>query len=273
MSLNQRGNSLVELLSAVALTGVLAALTAKLLATTALTLRERSERMAAEHGLRVASGAVRGVLESLGEDSASGSDLLSTEAAGFSARVTRAAGTVCGASPGLLVARASPPWWSAVRAPVSGRDSILAGELGAPLWRVYGLRDPPHAALCPDGAAAIALPIEGDSLALGGIGPGSPIRIFESVELKLYNSAPDQWLGVRLLATGQAIQPFAGPFAPLGFGLSYEARDGLPTTAPAQVASVGFRLTALTERAGGVGVSRGGAARRDSVVGFVVLAR
>ena len=271
MSLSRRGSSLAELLIALTLTGMLAVLTARVFAVTALALRDRSEGMAAEHGLRVATGAVRAALESLGEDSTSGSDLLSSAAAGFSARATRAAGVACAVSPGLLVARADAPWWSALREPVEDRDSILAADLSEPVWRVYALRAPPRATICPDGTSGIELPITGDSLALGGIGPGSPLRIFENVELRLYSSAPDQWLGVRLLATGQAIQPLAGPFAAWGFGLSYEARDGLPAADPAQVAGVSFRLTALTERAGGVGLARGNAARPDSMDGFVAL--
>jgi hypothetical protein len=271
MSLSRRGSSLAELLIALSLTGMLATLTAKVLAVTTLTLRERSEWMAAEHGLRVASSAVRAALESLGTDSASGSDLLSNATAGFSARATRAAGVACAVSPGLLVARAGASWWSAVRLPVEGRDSILAGDLEEPVWRAYALRAPPGAALCPDGTSAIELPISGDSLALGAVASGSPLLVFENVELRLYNSAPEHWLGVRLLATAQPIQPLAGPFAALGFGLSYQSRDGMPAADPALVAGVSFRLTALTERAGGVGLIRGPAARPDSMDGFVAL--
>jgi hypothetical protein len=273
VSLSRRGTTLAELLVALTLCGMLAALTARVLAMTALALRDRSERMAVEHGLRVAAGAVRATLESLGQDSASGSDLLSTVGAGFSARATRAAGVACAVSPGLLVARAAASWWSALRDPVEDRDSVLAGSLEQPAWRVYALSAPPRAASCPDGTSAIALPIAGDSLALSGIGPGSPLRVFENVELRLYSSAPDQWLGVRLLATGQPIQPFAGPFAAAGFGLAYESRDGLPATTPAEVTGVSFRLSGLTERAGGVGLVRGSPARPDSVRGFVAIGR
>jgi type II secretory pathway pseudopilin PulG len=271
MSLNRRGSSLFELLIALTVTGMLGTLAAGILARAAFRLRDRSERMAAEHGLRVAASAVRAALESLGQDSTSGSDLLSNGAAGFIARATRAAGVACAVSPGRFLARAGSLWWSALRDPVAGRDSILAGGLDSTGWRVFPLAAAPRPGLCPDGAAALELPIISDSASIASLGPGSPLRVVENVELRLYSSPPDQWLGMRLLATGQFIQPFAGPLAATGFSLSYETRSGLAALLPAAVAAVSFRVEALTERAGGVGVIRGAAPRPDSVSGFVAL--
>lgn len=271
MSLTRRGSSLFELLIALSVTGMLAALTANVLATAAFRLRDRSERMAAEHGLRVAANAVRAALESLGQDSASGSDLVSYGPAGFSARATRAAGVACAVSPGLLLARGGSLWWNALRDPVAGRDSILAGSLDSTGWRVLPLVSPPRAGVCPDGTAAIELPTTSDSTSFAALGPGSPLRLVEPIELRLYSSPPDQWLGMRLLATGQFIQPFAGPLTGNGFLLSYETRAGLPALVPAEVTAVSYRLELLTERAGGVGLIRGAAPRADSMSGFVAL--
>lgn len=269
--MTRRGSSLFELLIALTVTGMLAATTANVVATAAFRLRDRSERMAAEHGLRVAASAVRAALEPLGQDSASGSDLLSSGATGFSARATRAAGVACAVSPGLLQARAGPAWWSALRDPVPGRDSILAGGLDSTGWRMLPLAGPVRSGVCPDGGAALELPTSGDSASLAGLGPGSPLRLVEPVELKLYSSPPDQWLGMRLLATGQFIQPFAGPLAANGFSVSYETRAGLAALVPSEVAAVRYRLELLTERAGGVGLTRGAAPRADSLSGFVAL--
>jgi hypothetical protein len=58
---------------ATALTGFLAVLLATILAGSAAQVRERSERIAVEHSLRVAGNAVRAVLES---SQAAGSDLV-----------------------------------------------------------------------------------------------------------------------------------------------------------------------------------------------------
>jgi len=269
--LTRRGITLAELLAALTLTGWLGTLTTRLLGAAAFQLRDRSERVSAEHNLRIAAGALRSALEPLGQDSLSGADLLTSSPPGFTARAVRAAGTLCAASPGALVVRAAPQWWSASRDPVAGRDSLLVGRLDVPGWRSFPLQTAPLSALCPDGSAAWNLSVTADSAALIGIGPGSPLRLFEGVEIRLYTSSPDQWTGLRLLATTQAIQPFAGPMQSSGLSLSYERRDGSPAGSPDEVAGVSFRLGMLTERAGGVGLIRGPVPRADSMSGFVVL--
>ena len=271
MSLNRRGISLLELLVALTLAALLALLTSNLLATSTLHLRDRSERMAQEQSLRSASGALRSALESLGHDSAGGADLSAPAPSGLSARAVRAAGVLCSAAPGLLVARADTAWWRALRAPVAGRDSVLAARLDRPTWGSFELRAAPGGTFCPDGSRGIALPVTADSLALLGIGLGSPIRVFEPVELRLYSAAPDLWIGLRLLATTQAIQPFAGPMAPNGLAFSYQKADRSPAQLPAEVAGVVIQLTSLTERAGGVGLIRGRVPRSDSLELFVAL--
>jgi hypothetical protein len=270
MSLNRRGLGLAEVVVALALTGVIGAMTTRLLLSTALRLRDRSERMAEEHALRVAAGVFRAALESLGHDSAGGADLLSKGISGFSARAVRAVGVACFAGPGLLVARADTSWWRALRDPVAGRDSILAGRLDNPSWRVFALQAAPSSTRCPDGSSAIALPIAPAS-ALAGLDAGSPLLVYETVELRQYSSAPDQWLGARLLGTAQPIQPFAGPMTATGLALTYLGRNGLPALFPADVAAVDIRFEAITERAGGLGSIRGPAPRPDSLQIFVAL--
>ena len=271
MSLSRRGASLLELLVALTITALLAELTARSLAAATLQLRDRTERMAQEQSLRLASGAFRATLESLGHDSAAGADLLSQAVSAVSSRVARAAGVVCFAAPGLLVVRADTLFWRAVRDPVAGRDSVLAARADRPVWSRFTLQAAPGVTSCPDGSAAIRLPVLADSLALAGIVPGSPLLIFETVELRLYSAAPDLWLGQHLLATTQAIQPFAGPMSPAGLDLGYFRQDGSAAVGPAEVAGVQIRFVALTERAGGIGLSRGKAPRFDSLETFITL--
>jgi len=271
MSLSRRGVSLAELLLAVALCGALAGLTARILLSATLQLRDRSERMGSEHALRVAAAALRNALEASGQDSSTGVDLAATLPTGFSVRVIRAAGTVCAASPGLLVARDSGAWWSAVRDPVAGRDSVLVASQPDTGWRVLALRAQPAPLRCPDGGKGIGLPVQGDPVALASAAPGNPLRVVEQVEFRLYTAAPDAWLGMRLLASTQPIQPFAGPMLRNGLRLDYERGDGQPALLPSEIAAVRIRLGVLTERPGGVGLIRGAAARADSAAVYVAL--
>jgi len=271
MSLSRRGVGLPELLLALALTGIAAALTARLVLSAAERLRDRSERIGSEHALRVAAAGIRAALESLGMDTATGPDLTAFGAATLTARATRGSGVLCAALPGLLVVRDGPAWWTAYRAPVAGRDSILAASLSDTAWRAFALVAVPRPVPCPDGTPGLGLPVAPDSAAAAALGPGAPLASFEPVELRQYSAVPGSWLGLRLPATLQPIQPVAGPFGAGGLGLAYQRRDGSPALLPAEVAAAAIRLDALTERAGGLGVVRGGAPRPDSLALFVAL--
>jgi len=243
VSLSRRGFTLAELLVALTLSALLAGIAAAILAGATARLRERSERMSSEHALRVAAAALRAGLESLD----STGDLAAIGAQGFTARVTRAAGVLCDASVTALVARAGTAWWHALREPVEGRDSLLAGSRELPEWRRFALLAAPRAARCPDGSDGLALPVAADSGTLAGLGSGSPLRVIEGHELRLYRSAGEDWLGVRLLAGAAPIQPLAGPLLPAGLTLEYLRRDGAPALLPAEVASVRIRVSGGTD--------------------------
>lgn len=271
MSLSRKGTSLLELVIALTLTGLLAALVWSILSTSAFRLRDRSERMAGEHALRVLAGATRAALESLGRDSSGGADLVSIGPRSLVSRALRGAGVLCAAAPDQIVLRQGAGWWSALRDPVPGRDSLLvAAVTGSPRWLAVALRAPPRPAACPDGTGGLALPVALDPPALDAIGPGSPVRVVEDVELRLYRSS-GQWLGLRAVATGEAIQPLAGPLATQGLDLVYLSRWGSPTVVPAEVSAVILRLEGLTERAGGLGLAHGVVVRPDSVRLFVAI--
>jgi len=268
-----RGASLAELVAALTVSAVLALLAGRILATAACHLRSRSERIGLEHSLRVAAGGLRAALEPLGADSVGGSDVLSMAPDRVVVRAVRGAGAACAVTPDAVIARLGPGWWTALRAPEPGRDSLLMDTVAEPpRWYALSLAAPPRAGRCPDGSAGLVLPVVVPDGWIGALGAGSPIRVFEDLEVRLYASAASAWLGLRSLGAGEAIQPLAGPFAPGGVLLEFAARDGAPATAPADIVSTRVSLSGLTERAGGVGVVRGEPGRPDSVT-FTVTRR
>lgn len=265
MPLTRRGFALIELLVATLLSAVLAILVGSLVAGSAATLRDRSERMGLEHSLRVSLGAARAILEPLGFDSASGADLSALGPSSLVARVIRGSGVLCAAAPDRLLTRAGPLWWNALRTPVRNRDSLLIASVAGPdRWIVAPLVENPSAGICPDGSLALVLPTALSSSSLAAVGAGSPLQVFEPVELRLYASSGASWVGLRLAATGEAIQPLAGPFAPGGTGLEYRDLQGNTAPAGSDVAMVTIALEGLTERAGGVGIARLRWIRSDS---------
>lgn len=271
MSLTRRGFTLVELLVAAVISGVLAVLTGGLVAASASRLRDRSERMALEQSLRVSLGAAAAMLEPLGADSGAGPDLSQTAPGSFIARSSRATGFLCAAGSDLLHVRAGAPWWRAVRTPVAGRDSLLIATLvGTERWIVAPILGPPAAGACPDGSAAFLLPTSVPPALAAQIGAGSPLRVFEPVELRIYASGGASWIGLRQMQTGEAIQPLAGPFAGAGLELAYTDWSAQTATGSA-VAQVILVVRGLTSRDGGVGIAGPNAAHADSAMLAVSL--
>jgi len=266
MPLSRRGFGLIELLVATLLGAVLAMLVGKLLLTSAASLRDRTERMGLEHSLRVSVGAVRGMLEPIGIDSGSGADLSTAGPSSLIARVVRDQGVVCGAAEDRLMVRAGPWWWRALRAPVQLRDSLIVASVAGPeQWIVAPLVGNPTNGVCADGTPALVLPTELPPPSLAAVGTGSPLQVFEPVELRVYPSSAATWVGLRLAATGEAIQPLAGPFSSAGSGLTYRDRQGNVAASGPDIVMVTLGLDGLTERAGGLGLSRLDHVGSDSV--------
>jgi prepilin-type N-terminal cleavage/methylation domain-containing protein len=271
MSLTRRGFTLAEVLVAAVVSGVLAVLTGGLVAASASRLRDRSERMGLEQSLRVSLGAAAAMLEPLGADSGAGPDLSQTAPGGFVARASRATGFLCAAASDLLHVRAGAPWWRAVRNPVAGRDSLLIATLGgADRWIAAPLLGTPAMGACPDGSAALLFPTSVPPAEAAQIGSGSPLRVFEPVELRIYASGPASWIGLRQLQTGEAIQPLAGPFTGAGLSLAYADWSAQPASGSA-VAQVTLVVRGLTSRDGGVGIAGPKAAHADSAMLAVSL--
>jgi prepilin-type N-terminal cleavage/methylation domain-containing protein len=260
--MSRHGFTLVELLVGIVVSGILALLAGSILAGAATRLRDRSERMGLEHALRVSLSAAAALAEPLGEDSSS-ADLSAAGPSALIARSTRGLGVVCGVESGRVLARSGTAWWRTVRMPVGGRDSMLIASRNLPVvWIPLPLLGPAGSGSCPDGSPAVALPTAVPAEHLARLGNGSPLTLFEPVELRLYSSAGASWVGLRLVATGEAVQPLAGPFA--GARLEYLSGNGGPAGSAASVAMIRLALEGQSERAGGLGIARLPGVQRDS---------
>jgi hypothetical protein len=71
------------------------------------------------------------------------------------------------------------------------------------------------------------------------VGVGTPVRIYEIMELRAYQSGGQWWLGARSVSSGEAIQPLAGPLAGRdGFRLEYLNQFGAATNDPTAVSGI-----------------------------------
>jgi prepilin-type N-terminal cleavage/methylation domain-containing protein len=219
--LSRRGGTLVELLVALAVTALLAAmLTAIATGVLRAALRVREAGVRAET-LRSALALARHEFEGL---DAAGGDLVVAGDSAARYDAVRGGGHACALLPAALVVPTVA--LRAVRTPVPGRDGLLVFAEGDSsrtdddAWVVLGLAGtlPDR---CPGGATALRF--LSDRALPADVRPGAPFLLREPMELRRYASGGQAWLGARAVATGEVVQPVAGPLAGSG-GLSFTSR-------------------------------------------------
>jgi hypothetical protein len=78
--------------------------------------------------------------------------------------------------------------------------------------------------------------------------PGTPVRIYEVMQLKLYRSEGKSWLGARSVSSGEAIQPVVGPLRDGdGFLLEYLSSGGVATTDRRSIQSIRLTLRGVAD--------------------------
>jgi Tfp pilus assembly major pilin PilA len=168
-------------------------------------------------------------------------DILSISPAGIVYRAMRGTGITCTASSShqLRIGRSS---FSGFRDPQAGRDSILVyadttGTGAHPVWIPMPVGSV-SAIPCPGSLPGITLTTT-PAWWLSGQPTGLPVRVYEPMELRLYQSERKFWLGTRSLSAGEVIQPLFGPLSGEdGFRLDYLDRTGHPTSNVTAVRSI-----------------------------------
>ncbi|HXG43567.1 MAG TPA: hypothetical protein VNJ71_02300 [Gemmatimonadales bacterium] len=247
MSSRRTGAILADALVALVLLGILGLVGVRLLVS-----GERLARTVLEHGARAAAlhgGAafLRRELEGLGRDSG-GSDLLALGSDSVTYRAMRLAGLACTVTTAEVRIRLDQArGW---RLPQPGRDSVLV-----PLFSDSGMAVPRHwiagpiQSLAPascGGAPALALRTTLDSARLAGTPLPAlvPVRTFEIMQLRLYQSLGQWWLGARSVSAGEPTQPVHGPLDPAGLRLTGLDSSGRAVPGPASVRSLSLVLAA-----------------------------
>jgi len=249
---SQRGFTLIELMLSLVMVLLVSGTLYRLVLSTQRLSRVQATRIAVQSSMR---GAVLVVGNELRELSAvpggtgTENDLLSLGPTGITYRGMRGFGYTCQAlGPGLL--RLSRSGFTGYRDPQAGRDSVLvyAPGLRAPVdssWIPMAITMVSTSGPC-SGALAPAITLTTTaSTVLGPVPAGAPVRVYEPMELALYRSESQWWLGMRSLSTAEAIQPLFGPLAEDGFRLDYADAFGRTTAAPGSVRSIQLALKGI----------------------------
>lgn len=275
LSARRTGATLLELLVALLLTGIVTAALLRSRAASHDAARDAIARGEARRQLRAGVGAV---LATLRGASPAGGDLLAVTDTALELHVTLGATVWCGATPALpgvpatvtLLAPTGSDFAAWLDAPASG-DAILVLVRDATEWRwhraaVAGAGLPVRSDCAgAEGRAASRVPLVAGALL--AVPPGSPARLLRRARWSVYRSRGRHFLGWRDAAAGgvglDVVQPVSGPHdvrdgaGTRGPGLAFGFLDetGAPTWRAADVATVVVRGRVTAEQGVGAGES------------------
>jgi hypothetical protein len=253
------GFSLLEILLSVAMTLVVGGAIHNLLVTTQRLTRVQGERISLQSNVRAGSLILReelGELSTVEGGTADQNDIIAAGSSAISYRAMRGIGFICQA-PSATTVRIARNSYSGHRDPQAGRDEVYVFVPGNPAaetkdsWVPARILSVATTTACAMGqGAGITLTLSG-SVTQGVLEPGTPVRITEQMELRLYRSDDRSWLGARSVSTGETIQPLLGPLSQThGFQLAYLDGTGAPTLDRARIKSIRTTIRGASEAVG-----------------------
>ena len=248
----RRGFTLVEIMVALTVTLIVTGAMYNLLLNTQRLTRAQSARVALQSSVRAGALIVANELSELNSaagGSTSQNDIIAPGAHAVTYRAARGVGFICQvAGPGVIrLARSS---FSANRDPQAGRDDALVFVPGdsavgsGDTWVAVRIAGVATTFACPGGNPGITLTLSASPSPLL-LEEGTPVRVVEPIELRLYPSDETWWLGARSVNTGEAIQPLVGPLASDGFRLEYLDALGGPTVDRTRIKSIRVTIRAV----------------------------
>jgi prepilin-type N-terminal cleavage/methylation domain-containing protein len=276
---NRRGFTLVEIMIAMTLMLIVSGAAFKLLVTTQRLSRSQAERASLQSNVRMGSLVVLNDLRELSTfvgGAADRNDILDAQVSDITYRAMRGMGFICQASTAtqIRVARSS---FSGFRDPVAGRDGLYVFIDGDPdteaddTWLPVAITGVATGTACPGALGDITLTTP-NTAGLVGLSVGTPIRVYEVMELKLHQADGKSWLGARSISAGEAIQPVLGPLVDgNGFQMEYLDAAGAITANLTAIKSIRITIRGISDGAVNPGVEGSPTYVQDSLVTQVAL--
>lgn len=271
----RRGFTLVEVMISLVLLVVISGIALRVLIHQHWSGIAAGERGALQSSLRGGSLYLLTELRELG-GTPGDPDILAFAPESLTYRAMRGSGWTCARTPGLVsVVSASLHGYRAVQ---PNRDSLLLHQENGPAGAADDrwLQMPVlavGAGSCPGvPSMGITTLLDTTQVPPGSFSPLAPIRTFEVMQIKLYQSGGDYWLGTRSVSAGETIQPVVGPLSSRGLDFAYFDSAGAPATTAGDIRSMEVTLRGLTAAPVRSGGGFGPAVRRpDSLVARVFL--
>jgi prepilin-type N-terminal cleavage/methylation domain-containing protein len=277
--MRRQGFSLVEMLVAIVIFGLVAASLNKVFAAQQRLAVTQVEQASLQSNVRSGSTIIASELWELASDAAGGSDIIAFDGGGLTYRAMRALGLACQVSRTETRIRTSPLYQ--YRDIVPGQDGLLLWVEGDPdissddRWLQLSITAVAGGSNC-GGAPAIALttsPIDTLTTPLSYVVTDAPIRTYETMELRTVMQGAQYWLGARSVSGGETtVTPVAGPVLATGVRFAYLDSLGAVTTVAGQIRSIRISLYGESERAvRNVGSPTGLRPIQDSLITTVTL--
>lgn len=259
LSWSRRGFTLVEVMVSLALTLVVTGALYSLLVSTQRITRAQGQRLDLQSSVRAGSLVVLSELRELSAETGGAggqNDILVAGATALVYHAMRGIGFICG-TPSATTIRIARSSFTGGRDPQAGRDEALifiedSAAAGAEdSWLGTSIVSVATGHACP-GALGPGITLTVPAIAsVAGLEAGTPVRIMEVMELRLYESEGRSWLGARSVSSGEAIQPLVGPLTNgSGFRLEYLDATGTPTADRTSIKSIRIALRGTTEGSG-----------------------
>jgi prepilin-type N-terminal cleavage/methylation domain-containing protein len=260
----RRGFTIVEVLVALVIMGIVTGAIYRLLNTSQRLSLAQAEQVSLQSNVRTGSLVVPNELRELntwlaGTDDRN--DITVADPDAITYRAMRGLGFVCQApGAGATELRLARSNWTGLRPPDATRDDLyLFNDGDDPYdddddsWLKVDVTDVAFSATACGGAPGYKLTVE----AIPAVSVNTPVRLFELMRLKLYADAGEWWLGAQSMSAGEIeARPVLGPLTGAGFGLEYLGSDGLPTADKTAIKSIRLTVRGVTDdevRAGGSG--------------------
>lgn len=260
-SRNTRGGfTLVELMIALVLLGIVGGVMARMMVNMQRGARAQSQRVTLQGNLRSGMALLPAELREL-----SPPDLVTTLADQVEYRAMRSTGVACAVS-GTQVRLRNRLTFGYRSIVAGGRDRLYLFVDGDQLvgtddtWLEL-LITATAAGTCANGDAATNLTVtrtDGSAIPAGTLATifvDAPVRSFERMEMRLYETGGRWWLGARSVSGGEQLEPVLGPLTADGLVFTYRDRAGAQTATIANMRTIDISLKGQTDGSIAVGQS------------------
>jgi prepilin-type N-terminal cleavage/methylation domain-containing protein len=275
----RRGFTLVEVMLALIIMGVVTGAIYKLLNTNQRLAVAQAEQVTLQSNVRTGSLIVPSELRELNTvtlGTVAQNDITDADPDGVEYRASRGLGFLClvPAANQLTISQAS---WTGVRSPQLNRDDLYLfvdgdeDEDEDDTWLQLDMTAVTlNNAACGAGAPGWVLTVPAGSIP-AGIPVNTPVRLYEVMRFQLTSVGGEWWLAAQSITAGEALTPVLGPLAANGFGLQYFDSTGAATADNFAIKSVRITVTGLTDGAVRTGGSAAAAYVRDTLTTQVLL--